>query len=206
MNFSYFPANSEEDAILLVILGIFLVIWLALLIFCIVSWVFSCLSLHKIAKRRGISKPWLAWIPIGNMWILGSISDQYELRVKAKATSHRKLMLILSVVTFALGIAYGVLSAAIQFGANVVGILLPAYLLYIGAAITLQVFTHIYNYDLYHSCKPERAVVFLVLGAIFPVCQPFFYFACRNRDDGMVRHQYNAAPVTPELPPADSEI
>ena len=80
-----------------------------------------------------------------------------------------------------------------------VGVVLAAgipYLLTIGVSITLMVFYHICNYDFYRSCKPQSAVVFLVLGIILPVCQPFFYFSCRKKDLGMVV----PAPVTPEPP------
>ena len=31
-------------------------------------YVFTALSMHTIAQRRGISCPWLAWIPVANLW------------------------------------------------------------------------------------------------------------------------------------------
>ena len=68
-----------------------------------------------------------------------------------------------------------------------------------------MVFYQICNFDLYRSCNPQSAVVFLVLGIVLPVCQPFFYFACRKKDLGMVVPQ----PVTPEpaeLPRANPEF
>ena len=40
------------------------------------AYVLWSLGVYTIAKRRGIRKPWLSWIPVGNLWILGSISDQ----------------------------------------------------------------------------------------------------------------------------------
>ena len=44
----------------------------------IVSYVLLAWGLFTIAKRRGINKPWLAWIPVVNVWMLGCISDQYR--------------------------------------------------------------------------------------------------------------------------------
>ena len=37
-------------------------------------YVVTSLSLHAMAKGRFIEKAWLAWIPVGNLWILGSIA------------------------------------------------------------------------------------------------------------------------------------
>ena len=63
------------------------------------------------------------------------------------------------------------------------------------ASIASMVFYHICNYDLYRSCDPKNAVVFLVIGIIFPVVEPFFYLAVRKKDDGMPQ----PAPVDPML-------
>ena len=38
-------------------------------------YVFTALSMHTIAQKRGIACPWLAWIPVANLWVLGSVSD-----------------------------------------------------------------------------------------------------------------------------------
>ncbi len=54
------------------------------------TYVLQALSLYSIAKRRGIGKPWLSWIPVANTWILGSISDQYQYVVKGKVRNKRK--------------------------------------------------------------------------------------------------------------------
>ena len=51
-------------------------------VFTIAMYVLSAWGMYTIANRRGIHRPWLAWIPVANMWILGSISDQYQLSVK----------------------------------------------------------------------------------------------------------------------------
>ena len=59
-------------------------------------YVFTALSLYTIAARRGIKNPWLAWIPVGSNWILGSVADQYQHLVQGKITSRRKIMLSLS--------------------------------------------------------------------------------------------------------------
>ncbi len=41
----------------------------------IVSYVLFSLGLYTVAKRRMINHPWLSWIPVANIWILGSLSE-----------------------------------------------------------------------------------------------------------------------------------
>ena len=217
--------GMDEEA--MIVLGVMLVFLGIVLVCCLVGWILSSVGLHKVAKRRGIAHAWLAWIPIGSQWILGSVSDQYEHLVQNKITSRRKILLILNVAAFVCGIAYVACTAMAEFmlldenavGGLVLAMIIP-YFLFLGVNIALMVFYHICNYDLYRSCKPESAVVFLVLGIVLPVCQPFFYFACRKKDLGMiVKKPAPAAPAAPEqipaepapaepaeLPPAEPEI
>ena len=194
----------------------FLVVYLSImgvfLLFALACWIMRSVSLHKIAKRRGIRHAWLAWLPLGREWVLGSVSDQYQHLVQGKITARRRILLILEVACIVVGIVYVATTAMAEIMAvadgSVGGILLAVgipYLLFLGVAVTDLVFYHICNFDLYRSCNPQNAVVFLVLGIVLPVCQPFFYFACRKKDLGMVVPQ----PVTPEpaeLPQANPEF
>lgn len=196
------PTTGMDEEVMIV-LGVMLVFLGIVLVCCLVGWILSAVSLHKVAKRRGIRHAWLAWLPIGSEWVLGSVSDQYQHLVQGKVTSRRKILLALSLAGIVVGIAYVVLTAVIGIMVEIEGltdltplVVMIPYLLLMGISITVMVFYHICNYDFYRSCKPQSAVVFLVLGIILPVCQPFFYFSCRKKDLGMVV----PAPVTPEPP------
>lgn len=57
------------------------------------------LGLYTIAKRRGINNPWLAWIPFGQTWMLGCVSDQYQYVVRGQQKSKRKALLWLEILT-----------------------------------------------------------------------------------------------------------
>jgi uncharacterized membrane protein len=200
------------DEEVMIVLGVMLVFLGIVLVCCLVGWILSSVSLHKIAGRRGIAHAWLAWIPVGCHWVLGSVSDQYQHLVQGKITSRRKILLILSLVSMLIGMCNGVFSAFLSTGVLTeeeagAFVLLSAIpnILGAGIGIATMVFFHICNFDLYRSCNPQNAVVFLVLGIVLPVCQPFFYFACRKKDLGMVVPQ----PVTPEpaeLPPVSPEF
>lgn len=186
------PAGLTEEnmiAIGAVVLGILGVVLLVLL----AAWIMRSISLHRIAKRRGLRRAWLSWLPIGNRWILGSLSDQYQHLVQGRITSNRKILLVLSLASLLMGTS-GSLTTVVQnlmeesqqmtVTWSVAG-MIPTILTW-GVSIGWLVFYHICNYDLYRSCNPKNAVVFLVLGIVLPVCEPFFYLACRNKDWGMV--------------------
>ena len=63
----------------------------------ILVYVLQALALYTIAQRRDIKKAWLAWIPLVNVWILGSISDQYQYVVKKQVKNKRKVLLGLNI-------------------------------------------------------------------------------------------------------------
>lgn len=68
----------------------------------VIVYVLQALALYTIAKRRGIKKPWMAWIPLVNVWILGSISDQYQYVVKRQVKNKRKVLLGLNIAMAAI--------------------------------------------------------------------------------------------------------
>lgn len=64
----------------------------------IAGYVLTALALYTMAKRRGIKHPWLAWIPVADMWLLGTISDQYRYVAKGQVRNSRKTLLIANVL------------------------------------------------------------------------------------------------------------
>lgn len=72
--------------------------------FGIIAYVLQALALYTIAKRRGLNKPWLAWIPVVNVWTLGAVSDQYQEVAKGKKTNRRKILLGLSIAEIVLAV------------------------------------------------------------------------------------------------------
>lgn len=173
------------------------------MLFSIVIYVLTAVALYTIAKRRGLNKPWLAWIPVLNCWILGSLSDQYRYVVKGENKSKRKVLLTLNILTMILSIAIivccvvmivQVVSGAINevneeqllemilgptFG--MVGLCLPM----VGIAIAYAIVYYMALYDVYKSLDPSNCVLFLVLSILFGITEPFFLFFNRNKDLGM---------------------
>lgn len=184
--------------------------------FSVAMYVLSALGLYTIAKRRGINNPWLAWIPVGNAWILGSISDQYQFSIKRKKTGRRKVLLGLEIgmmaaaVLMVIVMVVMIFSLAMQTGfeeeyyynsasyygpmeesqavASVLGIVLTVLamtLVIMVVSVVYMVFAYMSYYDLYMSCNPSNATVFLVLSIFFSFLSSIFVFVCRNKDEGM---------------------
>ena len=170
--------------------------------FGIATYILSSLALYTIAKRRGIRKAWLSWIPVLNVWILGSLSDQYRYVVKGQIRSKRKVLLTLYLVMTGIAVILAgiVIAAAVKFimggmGGNgryvmkiVTGPAITAACLALpmaGVAVAAAVLRYMALCDLYTSLDPANNVLFLVLSIFFPVTEPFFLFFNRNKDLGM---------------------
>lgn len=169
----------------------------------IASYIFRSLGVYTIAKRRGIRRPWMAWVPVADQYMLGCISDQYQYVVKGKNKNKRSVLLWLNIVMMLLsmavmGSAVAMMVKAVQAAIGgisedqmfavmmspmmgVMGLSLPMMIL----SIVTMVFRYIAMYDLYTSCNPANNVMFLVLSIVFTVTEPFFVFFIRNKDEGM---------------------
>lgn len=167
-------------------------------------YVFDSVSLYTMASRRGIRHAWLAWVPIGNSWILGSLSDQYRYLVKGKICRKRVILpalsggvLLLIPVMFGMAAVNTALVAAVDPYFTAATSLLGAVslvLAVIAVSIVLQVFNYIAFYDVYRSCDPGNAVLFLILTIVVPLCYPILLFCCRKKELGMPPRR----PVLPE--------
>ena len=167
------------------------------------TYVLTALGLYTIAQRRGINKPWLAWIPVVNVWTLGCISDQYRYVVKGEKKSKRKVLIGLNIAQLVCVLVFFVLT--IVMVVDMVGMattnpseqeVITAVLGSMGgvllmiipiSAISLAtaIITYMALYDVYTSCDPKNNVTFLVLSILFSITQPFFIFFSRKKDLGM---------------------
>lgn len=202
--YSYAYSGTEDMAAfggLIVVLILFYVLMMA---FSVVCYVLQALGMYSIAKRRGIHKPWLAWIPVVNMWLLGSISDQYQYVVKGKVRNRRKVLLGLNIALYAMLILVYASAIALPFLGNGAAALGGTVLLMVLCALAMLVLSvlmvvwqYIALYDLYASCDPGNAVLYLVLSILVNVTMPFFIFACRKKDLGMPQRKPAPEPVIP---------
>ena len=204
----FYPAyeiNYEMgEAGLGMLLGFYLVYFVMMIAISVGAYILQSLGMYAIAKRREIEKPWLAWLPIGSDWILGSISDQYRYVTKGQIKNKRKAMLTMNIlltvplIMFFVGIVLFVVQIAAYSGNMymaahayepqmfvALSVAVVAWFLMMGLAIALTVIRFVALFDLYRSCEPDNGTLFLVLSILIPITQPIFLFLYRNRDEGM---------------------
>ncbi len=185
--------------------ALYLLIMLGSVILSVAMYVCNSLGIYTIAQRREIKNPWLAWLPVANLWTLGSISDQYQYVTNGKVRNRRKVLVGLSIAVAVLYIIFWIcyfgfiVNLAInaekmdfmsdaQVGEMMLSSLAPmliSLLAMLVVSIVLTVYQYIAYHDLYASCKPQYAGLFTVLSILVNVTLPFFVFACRKHDDGM---------------------
>lgn len=187
----------------------------------LISYVFTAFAIYTIARRREIKKAWLAWVPVLNVWILGSISDQYRYVVKEQVKSRRKVLLVLSLINGALSLAavacligtgISVFNAALHQTAEDqlgwiamrgIGITLLVCLPMLVLGLIAFVFRAIALYDLYSSCEPQNNALYLILSlipGISKITQSLFLFLCRDKDEGMPPRRENPVAAVFEEP------
>lgn len=171
----------------------------------VASYVLHSLGLYSIAKRRGLRHKWLAWLPFGEAWLLGSISDQYQYVVKGKIKYRRRWLLLLNITAVAiyLGCVGTLVSSMLisDYIAAVVAHTLGGWLALSGVVITLGVLRYAAYYSLFRSCQPSNGVLYLLLSILVPASLPFVVFFIRKKDLGMPpRKQPPVAEVIAQAP------
>lgn len=199
------------------VIVVVLIAYLVAIALGVTMYILQALGLYTIAQRRGIKHPWMAWLPVTNVWILGSIADQYRYVACGQIRNRRKVLLGLMIGYVAVWVAFfffyigffvnmiiqapefeymaesQIMAHMGKFFLGLLGISLVA----LGVAMICAVFQYICLYDLYASCNPENKVVFLVLSILVNITMPFFVFACRKKDGGMPPRKDEV--VIPEL-------
>lgn len=163
-------------------------------LFGIATYILTSLAIYTVSRRRGLRNPWLAWIPVINCWLLGSLSDQYQYVVKGEIKNKRKWLIGLGILQWALGLAFAILvlvTVGFLIASNtsdvagsvigMLGLLLPLA----AASIAMCVIRYMALYDVYRSLDPGNAVLYLVLSILFSPTEPFFLFFNREKDLGM---------------------
>lgn len=171
-------------------------------IFSIASYVLTALALYTMAKRRGIHHAWLCWLPVGNVWVLGALSDHYRYITRGENKAKRKVLLTLSIITlvlsFILLIICGMMLVRVaamlindarftdftELGIHLILLLCLGLPLCIIAVVS-AVIQYMALYDIYASADPRNRVLYLLLSIFCSFAQPLVLFFNRSRDDGM---------------------
>jgi hypothetical protein len=140
---------------MMAIFGFFIIIFLIL---GIVMYILASLGLYKLAVNRRLENPWLAWIPIGNLYILG------------------KLIINLKIDSFEIPN----IELVLPIGALITGFF--GEVPFIGWVLRIAYFVlFIFSlYKLYKMYRPQQATLWLILSIVLPFMGPIFVFIMRD--------------------------
>lgn len=200
---------EAETYSFLAMIGI-LVVYLILIGIGIVNYVLTSYSLYKIADNRGIKNSWLAWVPFGVNWVIGSICDYFD-QLKGVNRRWRVALLTFSLIT--LGIitvlyiaAIAIIVAAIVSSeepseAQIISWLIGVYfvvLIELIVALALSVCQTICLYKIFEELAPNKAIKYIILFIIIPIIGAICLFKCK---DSLVGVPEPVFPFEPPQPP-----
>lgn len=136
-------------------LGTFLVVLvLIVLAFLIVVYVLQAIGLMRLAKKHDLPNPWLAWIPVGCMYLLGKLGFEVYAPENKKNETFTWILFSLSAATLLLsdsGMSYLI-------------------------EIALTVFVTWAYYNIFAKINPKNSVIFTILTAIFNIGGVILFF------------------------------
>lgn len=199
-----------------IVMVVFALLYGALLLFALASYVISGVSFLKISKKLGVEKGWLSFIPIANYWLLGRLAEEDGKRYhpEKKQTKWGKIYLTTGIVYFvvmllisgvygtfsiiaAIGMAEGGSETA-ALGMSVIQLVvqLIADGVIIALATALTIICYVILYKLYHVMAGSSATWMLILSILVPVSQLVLLLVLAFSKKYPVKSPYIAADVT----------
>ena len=104
--------------------------WILYLIFyCLVmvcaayAYVFVSLGGQRMARKVGMSNPWMFWIPCANVYAMGNLADTQATLCEGKNTTYRKKMLTWTIVVACAAIPWAIAYTVFMVAAAANGLL-----------------------------------------------------------------------------------
>ena len=166
----------------------------------IAIYLLESISVYKMAKSAEIKNPWLAFIPVANDWVFGTLAEKYK---KKNGTKSARFSIILPVLegivlieTIALtiftvisvkeitGYALDAVNTSAEMAPEQFMSLIPVIILYfalMAVAIAYAVVFFIALWRVYSSFDKSNATLYIVLSIIFTISVPIILFIIRNR-------------------------
>lgn len=166
----------------------------------IAIYLLESISVYKMAKSAEIKNPWLAFIPVANDWVFGTLAEKYK---KKNGTKSARFGIILPVLegivlieAIALtiftvisvkeitGYALDAVNTSAEMAPEQFMSLIPVIILYfalMAVAIAYAVVFFIALWRVYYSFDKSNATLYIVLSIIFTISVPIILFIIRNR-------------------------
>ena len=204
----------EAVSVLLVMILYFglIIFYYAMIALCnavmIASYIMQGIGFSTMAKQRGIERPWLAWVPVADTWLMGKISDQYREKVTGEDPNLRKnlliqrilmqaagMVLLWTVLLWYFGMIFGMIAMEAFFmdsEAMLMSVMPLFAVVMILLSVAYTVIAVIYCisqykalFDIYRSSDPKTSTVFFVLSFFSQIALTLGIFLNRYKTLGM---------------------
>ena len=163
----------------------------------IASYIMQAIAYMRIAKKRGIKNGWLAFIPVAESYLVGSVTSSYD-KEQGIERNWGKIL----VVAFAIGygiffVAYmlflvAMVVMAIIAEANSMETMPPQMALFMIIACVLMfvsmtgvlvqsVLRMICNFKNYEGMVPDKAIKYTVISVLVPLAGPILLLKCAKK-------------------------
>ena len=199
----YFPSSDAE------VFNIFFSVYIGILLFIglgmfIIQYIFNGIATYNMAKRRGVSAPYTAFIPFARFFLTGKLAEQFELAQYGRTRKHSVRLVVtgsilsVSVIAFFgaffpfMNNAFTTLPMIEEGAASGVSMIYSSGLLLVLSLILMMVsylyvfFNAMTNYKIFRSQNPRTCVLFTILSLVINPFSCFALFAQRKRDDGFI--------------------
>ena len=198
--FDYISELGVPDETVSFFLAIFIGTFTISLLIGLVLYLLESIGVYKMAKSAEIKNPWLAFIPVANGWVFGTIAEKYK---KKNGTKSARFGIILPVLegivlieAIALtiftvisikeitGYALDAVNTSSEMAPEQFMSLIPVIILYfalMAVAIAYAVVFFIALWRVYSSFDKPNATLYIVLSVVFTISVPIILFIIRNR-------------------------
>ena len=146
-------------------IGVFFAVYAVVLVLSLAMYVMQAIAFMKMAKKVGVNNAWLAFIPIGDLYIMGRIADAGQ--EKHKHTRRLMGATIVFAILYAAMIAVAIASVVADPMADTLGMpyLIPIIILtlaILAVAICLIIFEFIVLYKMCDNFGGNNGVLYFI--------------------------------------------
>lgn len=147
------------------VLLLVLIIGIVALLISAAVYVVQALAVMRMAKMLDVDKPWLAWIPIAQGYLMGQIAERCDSRRGLEVRPWGKIMLYVNIGYVGFAAVYSVASGVLPMLPFIGSILVMLlWVVYMVASLAYMVFNYICIWKMFREFYPETVniVVFVV--------------------------------------------
>lgn len=198
--FDYISELGVPDETVSFFLAIFIGTFTISLLIGLALYLLESIGVYKMAKSAEIKNPWLAFIPVANGWVFGTLAEKYKKKNGTKSARFGIILPVLEGIVLIEAIALTIFTvisikeitgyaldavntssemAPEQFMSLISVIIL--YFALMAVAIAYAVVFFIALWRVYSSFDKPNATLYIVLSVVFTISVPIILFIIRNR-------------------------